>query len=111
MTDSTPMSDAKKTDKEAELLSRAQNISRKKILESMEAVLKIDPDVFKYLQTVGLSESDAIAIAEQTLRGQSVAHEMYMGMLEGMKQGLERLKQQDQAAHDLVTKWLGGPNA
>lgn len=89
----------------------AINISGKKKLDAMVAVMEIEPAVFRYLQAVGLNESDAVAIREKTIRGQDVVEEMFSGMLEGLKVGLERLAKQDGLTREVIMSWLEGKDA
>lgn len=85
---------------------RALGVGEKKCMEGMIALLKSNPNLMAYLNICGLSETDLIAMAKQTLRGGVVARHLYQGMVDGFVNGIESLDDQDEKSVKVVKNWL-----
>lgn len=85
---------------------RALGIGEKKCMEGVIALLKSNPNLMAYLNICGLSETDLIAMAKQTLRGGLVARHLYQGMVGGFINGIESLNEQDEKSVEVVKDWL-----
>jgi len=88
----------------------AKNVSQSKFIEIIEHILRADPAIYQYLNAIGLNKGDAVAIVNKTLRGQDVAYSMYLGLLDGLRQGIEHHAENDKRAAEAVSGWLKETN-
>ena len=95
-----------------DLLNEAfDGISERKRMRTLIKLFRNEKTISLYLYKLGMTDADLRAMFSETLRGTDVARHLYLGMLEGLKNGLDRLNQRDAEAVKEVTKWTGDENA
>lgn len=88
----------------------AFGVSEGNRMRALIELLRHEPSIGVYLSAMGLSDSDIVAMRDGTLRGGDVSRRLYDGMLEGLEEGLRRLKWDDDKATKRVTEWATTPD-